>query len=329
MTRLDFDPDLERLGDALRASAAIDLAREERAAGPSFAGRRRHADSVLATRARRTRPHGGVLAGSTLAVAAPHRPPVAGRRRVVRISAVAAAAALGLAGVLVGLTLSAASPQSAYAEARKAIAATSVGAVRSGRLTLTFGLGGQKTLLTAAEWSGKDISIWDVELSRFGARQLVLIGADAYEQRVDGTWLRYPSASALGRRLGAIARTVRTLLTGSRADQILALVPGLHKTAEPDGTTAYAGTIPASHSAAASPTGNTAARLVAALRSAGHDAQLRLIVGSDGLVRQMSEIVDHRTRAWTIQYTQLGTTPPVSPPDTFREAAAGSVPGAR
>jgi hypothetical protein len=35
MTRLDFDPDLERLGEALRASTAIDLAREERAARPS------------------------------------------------------------------------------------------------------------------------------------------------------------------------------------------------------------------------------------------------------------------------------------------------------
>jgi hypothetical protein len=245
---------------------------------------------------------------------------------VVGISAVAAAAALGLAGVLVGLTLSAASPQSAYAEARKAIAATSAGAVRSGRLTLTFGLGGQKTLLTAAEWSGNDISIWDVELSRFGARRLVLTGANAYEQRVDGTWLRYPSASDLGRRLHAIARATRTILTGSRADQILALVPGLRKTAEPGGTTVYAGTIPASDSAAASPTGNTATRLVAALKSAGNDAQLRLIVGSDGLVRQLSEIVDHRTRAWTIQYSELGTTPPVSPPHTFREATAGSAP---
>jgi hypothetical protein len=315
MTRLDFDPDLERLGDALRARAAIDLAREERAAGPAFAGRRRHADSVLATRARRTRPHGRVLAGSTLAIAAPGRAAVARRRRVVGISAVAAAAALGLAGVLVGLTLSAASPQSAYAEARKAIAATSAGAVQSGRLTLTFGLGGQKTLETAAEWSGNDLSIWDVELSRFGARRLVLIGASAYEQRIDGTWLRYPSASDLGRRLHAIARATRTILTGSRADQILALVPGLHKTAEPDGTTVYAGTIPASKSAAASPTGNTATRLVAAMKSVGgNDARLQLIVGSDGLVRQLSEIVDHRTQAWTIQYSGLGTTPPVSPP---------------
>lgn len=55
MTRVDFDPDLERLGEALRASTAIDLAREERAARPSGAGRPR------------LRPR--VLAGSTLGLA--------------------------------------------------------------------------------------------------------------------------------------------------------------------------------------------------------------------------------------------------------------------
>jgi hypothetical protein len=69
MTRLDFDPDLERLGEALRASTAIDLAREERAARPNGVGRGRHADAVLASRARRTRPRPRVLAGGTLGLA--------------------------------------------------------------------------------------------------------------------------------------------------------------------------------------------------------------------------------------------------------------------
>jgi hypothetical protein len=53
MTRLDLDPDLERLGDALRASATVDLAREERVTGP----------------ARRRRPRPRVLAGGTLGLA--------------------------------------------------------------------------------------------------------------------------------------------------------------------------------------------------------------------------------------------------------------------
>lgn len=69
MTRLDFDPDLKRLGEALRASAIIDLAREERTARPTGAGRGRHGDAALATRGRRARPRPRVLAGGTLGLA--------------------------------------------------------------------------------------------------------------------------------------------------------------------------------------------------------------------------------------------------------------------
>jgi hypothetical protein len=58
MTRLDLDPDLERLGDALRASTTSDLAREQQAT---------RADRPEPGRARRPRPR--VLAGSTLGLA--------------------------------------------------------------------------------------------------------------------------------------------------------------------------------------------------------------------------------------------------------------------
>ena len=56
------------------------------------------------------------------------------RRRLIRVSATAAAAAV-LAGVIVSLSLGGASPQSAYATARRALAATS--ATHSGTMTLT------------------------------------------------------------------------------------------------------------------------------------------------------------------------------------------------
>ena len=59
MTRVDFDPDLERLGEALRAGATIDLAREERAARPTG----------VATRTRRTLRRPRLLAGGTLGLA--------------------------------------------------------------------------------------------------------------------------------------------------------------------------------------------------------------------------------------------------------------------
>jgi hypothetical protein len=67
MTRLDFDPDLERLGEALRASTAIDLAREEQAAHPSGAARERHSDADRARQSRRLGPR--VFAGGTLGLA--------------------------------------------------------------------------------------------------------------------------------------------------------------------------------------------------------------------------------------------------------------------
>ena len=55
MTRLDLDPDLERLGEALFASTTIDLAREEWARRP--------------TDVRRSRLRPRVLAGGTLGLA--------------------------------------------------------------------------------------------------------------------------------------------------------------------------------------------------------------------------------------------------------------------
>jgi hypothetical protein len=58
VTRSDFDPDLERLGDALRASITLDLAREEQAA-----------PATGASRARQARPRRRLLAGGTLGLA--------------------------------------------------------------------------------------------------------------------------------------------------------------------------------------------------------------------------------------------------------------------
>ena len=58
MTRLDFDPELERLGDALHAGTTIDLAREHEAASA-------HRPELHRVRPPRSR----ILAGSTLGLA--------------------------------------------------------------------------------------------------------------------------------------------------------------------------------------------------------------------------------------------------------------------
>lgn len=65
MTRLDLDPDLRRLGDALRATTAIDLAREQQARPISDRRGRHQADA----RATPTRLRPRTLAGGTLGLA--------------------------------------------------------------------------------------------------------------------------------------------------------------------------------------------------------------------------------------------------------------------
>jgi hypothetical protein len=241
------------------------------------------------------------------------QPQLTGRRRRMALSA-AATVTLSLAGVLVGLTLSAAAPASAYAAAKHAIAATSAGSLDSGTVTRTFVLGNHTTLETT-QWNGNDISIASDHgsLDLAGDNQLLLVGGSVYVQSADGTWQRYASESDIG-VLERVLQRARTNVSGSSAAQILALVPNLQKTVQPDGTTVYTGTIPASDSAEVTPSDNTAARLGARLQSVGRVSQFKLVVGSDGLVRQLSETADDGSMSSSTQYSQLGSTPPITTP---------------
>jgi hypothetical protein len=72
MTRLDLDPDLERLGEALLASASVDLARGERAGRPIDVRRSRLRPRVLAGG---TLGLAGVGAALVLALGGPATPP--------------------------------------------------------------------------------------------------------------------------------------------------------------------------------------------------------------------------------------------------------------
>ena len=246
----------------------------------------------------------------------PHRPlrqpQLTGRRRLTALSATVA---VSLAGVLVGLTLSAAAPTSAYAAAKNAIAATSADSLDSGTMTATFALGNHTTLETT-QWNGNDLSIssdhGSLDLS--GDKQLLLVGGNVYVQSADGTWQHYANESDIG-VLERVVQRARANVSGSSAAQILALVPNLQKTVQPDGTSVYTGTIPASGNAAeVTPTDDTATRLRARLQSVGRVSQFKLVVGSDGLVRQLSETADDGTASSNTQYSQLGSTPPITPP---------------
>jgi hypothetical protein len=244
--------------------------------------------------------------------------------RAARLLPTFAVLAAATVAVFVGLMLRAASPPSAYAAASKAIAATSAGSVDSGTMSQTFVLGNHTTHGTT-QWSGNDISISADDGSLFGARQVLLIDGAVYAQQADGTWLHYASESDAG-RLALLVQSARVDVAGSSAAQILAVVPDLQKATQPDGSTVFTGTILASGPAHVTPTDDTATRLAARLKSVGRDARFKLVVGRDGLVSQMSETADDGTFSWSVQYSQLGSTTPISPPATSTDATPATAP---
>jgi hypothetical protein len=252
---------------------------------------------------------------------------LAGRPRLIALSA-AAAAALSLAGVLIAVTLSAA-PASAYAAAKKAIAASSAGALDSGTMTLTSRgpIGrGITSMVNTIRWNGDDIAIASGTEGRVlpGFDQLLLVGGGVYLQRTDGSWLHYARQPDLKTPLyDPAGRSARSLAAGSRAAEIIASAYGLQKTVQPDGSTVYSGTIPPSDPAEVAPSDDTATQMLPVI---GPGGAFQMTVGSDGLVRQMSETTFDGTAGWSIEYSQLGSTPPITPPSTFTEGTPGDLP---
>lgn len=256
---------------------------------------------------------------------------VAQRRRLVGTAAAAAAVA---AGVVVGLLVTTASPPTAYAAAKKAIAATA--AAPSGTMAVSSGtFSGADSMppVATVRWSGKDLAIASGTGGNVlpGFDQLLLVGGAVYLQRADGSWLHYASEADLAPLLDrGTVLAAYGLAVASRAAQIIASAYGLQTTEQPDGSTVYSGTVPPETAAkAASGKGGGAIMGVARmmLPSFGSGGALKLIVGSDGLVKQMSETAaPPLTGAWRIDYTRLGGTPPITTPGTYTEGTAADLP---
>jgi hypothetical protein len=252
------------------------------------------------------------------------------RRRRLFVLSAGAAATLSVAGVLVAVVVSGAAPESAYAAARKAVAATSADAVESGTLTLTStgpGQDGTSTVSTV-RWNGKDFAI----AAEGGAQvvpgfvQLLMFGKEAlYLQRADGSWLHYANVLDLRSVLDAGGvQAAHELAVGSEAVQLIASSYGLQRAAQPDGSTVYSGTIPPSTPAEGSPGDGPKKFILPGFDSGG---VFRLVVGKDGLVDQMSETASPPlTGAWSVVYSQIGSTRPIAPPATYTEGTAGDLP---
>jgi hypothetical protein len=272
-------------------------------------------------------------------------------RRSLRIAiptlAVLAAAS---AAIVVGLIVSAASPSSASAAARRALAATA--AAPSGSLTTTVLHAGVTQTVEGARWNGNDLAYSPEDGP---IPQLLLIGGGMYVQTSDGSWWHYANAANVGPKpLGGLAQLAQDTIAGTTPQQILALATGVQTTEQPDGAKVYTGTIPSSSLNPASITGNDAitsmilgaqkrtnmmsgAGLSQGDASGGQpgDLQLKMNVGADGLVRQVSVTFQQQgtgssasdgTYTWSVVYSQLGNTAPITPPASSTDLKPGTLP---
>jgi hypothetical protein len=266
--------------------------------------------------------------------------PKSRHRRAVGLG-VTVAAAVAVIGVVVGLALTAASPPGAEAAARRALAATA--AAPSGTMTTTVLHAGVTQTIDAARWNGSDIAFSPGDGP---IPQLLLIGGGMYVQTSDGTWLHYANASDVGPKpLGGLEQLAQDNIASTTPQQILALATGVEQTAQPDGTTVYTGTIPSSSLDPAMVPGNDAitSMILGAQKrtdmmfggaggnapgsSVQNDLQFEMSVGGDGLVRQVSVTFQQNgTYTWSVTYSQLGSTPPITAPASSTDVPPGTLP---
>jgi hypothetical protein len=268
--------------------------------------------------------------------------------RSLRLALPTLSVAAATAAIVLGLTLSAASPSGASAAAARALAATA--AAPSGTMTTTVLHGGVTRTIDATRWNGRDIA-FSTGFDQFP--QLLLVGGGMYVQTSDGTWLHYADASNVEPKpLGGLEQLAQDTIAGTTAQQVLALATQVQKSVQSDGTTVYTGTIPSSSINAGNDPGNNAImsmilgaqKRTDAMFGAGkgdapggqlNGLQLQMSVGADGLAKQVSVSFQRQgtgsatvdgTYTWTITYSQLGSTPPITAPTTSTYVAPGTPP---
>jgi hypothetical protein len=270
-------------------------------------------------------------------------------RRSLRIAVPTLAVIAATAAIVLGLIVSAASPSSASAAARRALAATA--AAPSGTLTTTVLHAGLTQTVEGARWNGNDIAYSPEDGP---IPQLLLIGGGMYVQTSDGSWWHYANASDVGPKpLGGLAQLAQDTIASTTPQKILALATGVQKTDQSDGSIVYTGTIPSSSLNPATVTGNDAitSMILGAqkrtdmMSGAGpnkgnipgagqNDLQLQMSVGADGLVKQVSVTFQQPgtsspadgTYTWSVTYSQLGNTPPITPPASSTDLPPGTLP---
>ena len=257
--------------------------------------------------------------------------PTRARRRVVGVTAATAslAAVTAVAAfVLVGYPGGGPAVENAAAAVKRAAAATAASADDSGSVVVRITHDGELWAGTTIRWHDDDVSI-SRDAPQRGPRKAgdelrvvdgILYGTDP----VEGGWIDQGSPANIDPDSGTTPAeqlaAVREDVEGATLARLGENMTGLTTTRLADGSTVYAGTVPAGQIAREEgfkegehirvfPFG-----YVAHGRAADPAALLdaAITVGEDGLIRELA--VTWETWAYTVTYSDLGTTPAVVAP---------------
>jgi hypothetical protein len=281
-------------------------------------------------------PHDALAAGAVRsAPQASVRPKMTrARRRTARLPvasalvATAAAAALLLIGVPFGS--SAVDPADAM---QRAVAASAAAADDSGTASVEITQDGNLWAAKTVQWNGADLSLRDGAPTRTGRGEFRLVGGTMYAEDPEqpGMWQELGPPDSIDPGSGT---TPDEYLTAAREDaggstlrRITESVTELTVTHTGDGSTVYAGRVPAG--ALARGTGFKEGEALRLLpygyvahddaAAPGHPISVRIIVDGTGTVREIAAEWGGAS-AWTyrVAFRDLGATPPLAVPDNVQ-----------
>jgi hypothetical protein len=262
-------------------------------------------------------------------------------RRRLAAGALLAAAAAAAAVLAVGWPGDDGGVENAVAAVKRAATVTAASADRSGTAVLRITHDGELWAGTTIRWSDGDIAIsgdTPGRSGRAGAEMRVVDGVLYGTDPVEGGWIEQGSPANIdpdsGTTPGEHLAAVREDVEGVTLRRLGENITGLTTTVLDDGSTVYAGTVPAGQIARESGFKEGEHIRVFPFGYVAHDEaadpaaplDTAITVGADGLIRELS--VSWGTWVYTVAYSDLGATAaPVAPKNAksllrMRRAAA-------
>jgi hypothetical protein len=269
----------------------------------------------------------GTAAGfvrTEIATAGVFAAPGRSRRRLLSVSAAAAALVVATAAIAYS-TIGSSGVQSANAAFEHAAMLTATSAERSGTAVVRMTHDGKPWTGSTIRWNGDDIVIRSDLPDRNGRPGSAMLVVDGVVYGVeDGRWLEMGSPGNIdpdsGTTPGETLAAVREEVGGATLRRITNGMTGLTTRTLADGSTAYSGKVPAG--LIANETGLKEGRLIRILpfgnvanggaADAAAPLDTTVIVAPDGIVRQIA--VKWGTWTYAVAYSKLGEGPAIHAP---------------